>query len=260
MSACCCRTTPRRWEAPPRERGTQVLDSRRHTTSLLGYLGRRRARLPQSRPGRQVVVASDDVKGREGDPGPYVPNVLGDSAVGLGGDARRLPQRPPGTGEEQRPDPGQAFEWVVPAVVQPVTVRPLVVPRRADERITEKIEVPPNGGEALIVAGRGAALDVPQVRHHPHVRIRVHPRDELRETALRLVAIGNLSDHGEGVAAVPWFVVGRLRLRGRRDEKRADGQGCGEGEGGEGGDVATFHDDLPDGRGRTCPPSRSHVK
>lgn len=137
----------------PGERLADELDGGVHAGPLLrDLLGRGRGQA-QPAPGCEVVVAPDDVQGRDGQPLAAEGHVLRDPDRGLRLDVHRVgTQRPPGLREEGGPDRREPLERVVATRGRTVAVGPLVVAGGVDEGPGEPVKLALDEGVVVVGA------------------------------------------------------------------------------------------------------------
>jgi hypothetical protein len=131
-------------------------------------------------------------------------------------------------GVEQLAEPLEPLGRQVRPVVDPVAVRPVVVPGGEDERVLEPVVERDQVGEAGVVAGLRPALDVTGVQHEAHLRVGVDVVAQGREGEALGVAVGRVAEQGErrrarGADGVPRPAVGRGRSG--QGSRRDDGGG-----------------------------------
>lgn len=113
---------------------------------------------------------------------------------------RAHPHRPAaqcaaGLGIEDLAQPLEALRRQIAAGVLAVTVGPIVVARRVDKRILERVEQCPQTLEALVAAGAATGLDVAEVQHDVDLEVAVDVSDEIGERGDLRTAVGRVADH-----------------------------------------------------------------
>ena len=199
--ACIATTTPRARlaRASANVRSSQARSAARRRSNSASRCARCCGRLGAVEPGVEVVVAADDVEGREHRPRPAstarsrrTPGSAG-RATAAGRPSRAAAREPATAVGRRSAQAAQALGREVRAELRARAVGPVVVARREDERIVER-SVEGAAAEVELVRAGLAALDVAEVHHGPHGAVRVDGGDEAGERVGLRVVVGRIAD------------------------------------------------------------------